>query len=135
MIELRFECQPGCTACCEQKGWVYITERDIVRQAEFLGLSPAAYEARYVYRTKNQLRLRKPPGKACHFLESGRCAIHPVKPVQCRLFPFWPELVEDRASWDGAAVYCPGIGKGGLVQIGAAMELASEMKTAYPYQY
>jgi hypothetical protein len=58
-----------------------------------------------------------------------------VKPVQCRLYPFWPELVENRANWEAERTMCPGIGKGGLVQIGAACETAAEMKTAYPAMY
>jgi Fe-S-cluster containining protein len=58
-----------------------------------------------------------------------------VKPTQCRLYPFWPELVENRAVWDSAAKYCPGVGKGELVQIGTACEIAGEMKQAYPALY
>ncbi len=57
---LRFECQPGCTACCEQKGFVYLVEADIPRAAAFLGMTPAAFERRYVYRTTHQIRLRVP---------------------------------------------------------------------------
>ena len=30
---MRFECQRGCTACCEQKGFVYLTEGDLARAA------------------------------------------------------------------------------------------------------
>src|ERR1039457_2767618 len=48
---LRFECQPGCTACCTQKGFVYLTAADLPRMASFLGMTPAAFERRYVYRT------------------------------------------------------------------------------------
>jgi hypothetical protein len=55
--------------------------------------------------------------------------------VQCRLYPFWPELVESRAAWKEEAKLCPGIGKGDLIQIGAALETADEMKRAYPSMY
>jgi hypothetical protein len=51
------------------------------------------------------------------------------------LYPFWPELVESRAAWKEEAKECPGIGKGELVQIGSALETASEMKRAYPSMY
>jgi Fe-S-cluster containining protein len=81
------------------------------------------------------LRFRKPPAGQCHFLTSEGCSIHPAKPTQCRLYPFWPELVEDRAAWNAERVDCPGIGKGELVQIGTACETASEMKRAYPSLY
>jgi Fe-S-cluster containining protein len=135
MDALRFECQPGCTRCCEVKGYVYLTEDDLRRAAAHLGLSTADFEARYVIRYRHLLRLRKPKGAQCHFLTEKGCSIHKVKPVQCRLYPFWPELVENRAVWNAAAKYCPGIGKGELVQIGTACEIAGEMKQAYPSLY
>jgi uncharacterized protein len=132
---LRFACVPGCTNCCRVQGWVYITEEDLQRAAAFLHLNAADFEAQYVVRTKHTLRLRKPKGSQCHFLQEGGCQIHPVKPVQCRLFPFWPELVENRDHWDEAAQNCPGIHRGPLIQIGDAMEIAQEMRRAYPSQY
>lgn len=133
---LRFQCQPGCTRCCEQRGWVWLSEDDLGKAAAFLGMTPEAFEVRYIVRTRHRLRLRKPRGRQCHFLEEGKgCGIHPVKPTQCRLFPFWPELVENREAWKGMATFCPGIGKGTLVQIGTALEIASEMRAAYPEQY
>jgi Fe-S-cluster containining protein len=131
----RFACQPGCVACCTQKGWVYLTEDDIARAAAFLGMTAAAFEKRYVYRTRNQRRLRMAEASACPFLVESGCSIHPAKPTQCRIFPFWPELVESRKEWFGAARYCPGIGKGELVQIEAASAQAAEMRVAYPHMY
>ncbi|MBL8173833.1 MAG: YkgJ family cysteine cluster protein [Bryobacterales bacterium] len=132
---IQFTCLRGCTACCEQKGWVYITEEDLRRAAGFLSIEPAEFESRYVVRTRHRLRLRKPKQSQCHFLRNGGCAIHPVKPVQCRLFPFWPELVSDRGQWQATGHYCPGIGQGPLIQIGTALESAHEMVTAYPSLY
>jgi uncharacterized protein len=132
---LRFECQPGCTECCRRRGFVYLTENDLVRAAEFLGMSPEAFEKRYVYRTRRLLRLRTPPDLHCHFLRDGGCAIHPVKPAQCRLFPFWPEMVEKRREWQKTAAWCPGIGKGPLVEIETARQDASEMRKNYPALY
>ncbi|MBI3209706.1 MAG: YkgJ family cysteine cluster protein [Candidatus Solibacter usitatus] len=132
---LQFTCIRGCTKCCEQKGWVYISDSDLLAAARFLGMKADAFEKRYVVRTRHRMRLRKPPGKQCHFLEEGGCSIHPSKPTQCRLFPFWPELVEDRKEWKRTGRYCPGIGQGPLIQIGTAVETAHEMKAAYPAMY
>ncbi len=132
---MRFACQPGCTKCCDVRGFVYITEENLRNMAAHVGLKAADFEAQYVVRFKRLLRLRKPKNSQCHFLREGGCSVHPVKPVQCRLYPFWPELVEDRANWEGERNVCPGIGKGELVQIGAACEMAAEMKTAYPHTY
>jgi Fe-S-cluster containining protein len=132
---LQFECQPGCTNCCQVQGFVYLTEQDLEQAAEFTGMSKRAFLRRFVYRTKNFLRLRKPRNSQCHFLVEGGCSLHPAKPTQCRLFPFWPELVEQRAEWNKTARHCPGIGKGALIQIGTALETAGGMRRAYPAMY
>jgi uncharacterized protein len=135
MSGLRFTCQPGCTKCCDQDGYVYLTEDDVKRAAEFIGMTARAFEAKYVYRTHHQIRFRKPRKKQCPFLLEDGCSIHPAKPTQCRTFPFWPELVEHRAAWDKTARFCPGIGHGPLIQIGTAVEMANEQRTAYPEMY
>src|SRR5579863_5805069 len=129
---LRFACQPGCTACCEQQGFVYLTESDLVRAAKFLDMRPADFERRYVYRTARRMRLRVPRDAQCYFLRDGGCSIHPAKPTQCRIFPFWPELVESRREWQKTAQYCPGMGQGPLIQIASAREQAQEMREGYP---
>ena len=135
MKVLRFECQPGCTKCCEQQGFVYLTREDLVRIAQYLDLPPNEFERRYVYRTKHLLRLRVPRERQCEFLGPDGCSIHAVKPVQCRAFPFWPELVDSKREWKKTAAWCPGIGKGELVQIEAARGRAAEMRAAYPSMY
>ena len=132
---LRFECQRGCTKCCEVRGFVYLTEDDVTRAARYVKMTREAFEAEYVIRYPTLLRLRKPPDRQCYFLNAEGCSIHPAKPVQCRLYPFWPELVENRQAWREEGKTCPGIGKGELVQIGSALEIANEMKTAYPTMY
>ena len=134
-MQLRFTCQPGCTNCCDQSGYVYLSEDDILRAAKFVHMSAAAFEAKYVYRTRHQRRFRKPRDKQCPFLKDHGCSIHPAKPTQCRTFPFWPELVEYREEWAHTARYCPGIGKGELIQIGSAMEIAEQQRRAYPEFY
>lgn len=128
MDALRFACQPGCTNCCRQRGYVYLTEEDLRRASAYLQMTVAEFEQRYVYRTRHLIRLRIPPGSTCHFLEENGCRIHPAKPTQCRAFPFWPELVESRDAWNETSQYCPGIGTGPLIQIGTALEIADEMR-------
>jgi Fe-S-cluster containining protein len=132
---VRFECQSGCTKCCEQQGFVYLTEEDIPRLAEYLGVSQAVFEQRYVYRTKNLQRLRVPRGKQCPFLNDGGCSVHPAKPLQCRAFPYWPELAGNKRNWEKVGKWCPGIGKGELVNIALAREVAEEMKAGHPHMY
>ena len=135
MDSVRFTCQKGCINCCTQKGFVYLTEGDLSQAARFTGMTARAFERKYVYRTRNEVRFRKPREKQCPFLAEHGCSIHPAKPTQCRTFPFWPELLERESEWKGTAKFCPGIGKGPLIQIGMALEMAEEQKKAYPKMY
>lgn len=105
------------------------------RAAAFLGMTAEAFESRYVYRTRNLRRLRTPRNTRCKFLRPDGCAIHPAKPTQCRLYPFWPEVIESTRAWYGTASKCPGIGKGTLVQIESVRAQADEMRAAYPTMY
>ena len=102
---------------------------------QFLGMTAKAFERKYVYRTRNQIRLRVPREKHCHFLRGEGCSIHPAKPAQCRIFPFWPELVSSRLEWLKTAAYCPGIGKGPLIRIASVQEQAREMREGHPGLY
>ncbi len=114
---------------------MYLTEEDIVNLAEFLGLTAAAFEKRYVYRTRNLRRLRVPRYAQCEFLKEGGCSVHPAKPLQCAAFPLWPELVGSKREWKKAGKHCPGIGKGPLVQIEVARAVAGKMRLAHPGLY
>ncbi len=134
-MKIRFECQTGCTKCCEEQGFVYLTEEDIPRIANYLGLSKAAFEKKHVFRTKHLRRLRVPRHANCAFLRDGGCAIHEVKPIQCATFPYWPELLVSHRTWHGAGQRCPGIGKGELVNIEMARGVADEMERAHPELY
>lgn len=128
---MRFTCLPGCTACCRQPGFVYLSEDDLARAAAHLGMPLRDFEERYVYRTRRRRRLRKPPGGTCPFLEDTGCRLHPDKPTQCRTFPFWPEIKEDPAT----ANYCPGIGEGPLISPEEVKRGEDEMREAYPEMY
>jgi Fe-S-cluster containining protein len=132
---MRFECQSGCTKCCEQQGFVYLTEDDIPRMAAFLAMTVATFEHRYVYRTRHLRRLRVPRHAQCEFLKEGGCSVHPAKPFQCAAFPFWPELVGNKKNWRKTSEWCPGIDKGDLVQIEKARSTAADMKAAHPHLY
>ena len=132
---MRFACQPGCTACCRQKGFVYLAAGDLERIAGFLGVAVAEFEKRHVYRTRHRMRLRVARESPCGFLRADGCAIHAVKPTQCRTFPYWPELVDAARQWRQVARYCPGIGQGELVHIEAARGEARRMREAYPGMY
>ena len=101
-----------------------------MRLATFLEMKPGAFEKQYVYRTKNLRRLRIPRRVNCVFLKADGCSVHAAKPLQCATFPFWPEMVDNRREWLRTAAWCPGIGKGPLVNIEMAQSIAETMRVA-----
>ena len=44
----------------------------------------------------------------------SKCLIYPVRPTQCRTWPFWPANLQSVESWCLAALRCPGINRGTL---------------------
>jgi Fe-S-cluster containining protein len=113
---LRFECRPDCGQCCTSHGehaYVYLERGEARRIARHLELSERQFRARYTARDEGQLVLRMDEPD-CPFLDGKRCGIYPVRPLQCRTFPFWSENLATRASWRRTARFCPGIDRGPL---------------------
>ena len=56
------------------------------------------------------------PNGDCIFYraEEARCSIYGVRPSQCRLFPFWTEVMRSEESWASYAKSCPGMNDGRL---------------------
>ena len=116
---LAFECV-SCGRCCAGpgEGYVWVTIDDIEAIAEFLEMPVDPFRKRYVRRVLKRFSLVEEPGsKDCCFLRYddrglSKCAIYPVRPTQCRTWPFWPGNLGDREDWCMAGRGCPGINRG-----------------------
>lgn len=110
---LRFECTQ-CGKCCRRPGIVVMTEEDILRASDYLGMDLHDFCERYLqYDEEDDLWfVHVKPGKGCVFLSDERCKIHDVKPAQCRTYPFWPELLVDAQTWREEGMLCEGIDRG-----------------------
>lgn len=85
-----FECQ-RCGNCCRECGYVHLSEKEIDACAAFLDLAINDFTDKYTRLTKHRsgLSLTEQNNGACIFLsQDGQCLIEPVKPLQCRQFPF-----------------------------------------------
>ncbi len=123
---LRFECT-RCAGCCGGfPGYVWITSEEIDRAAEFLRVTPDEFTEQYARRIGGRYTLKEVGNWNCVMLrlvgqavpgdakgDSG-CRIYPVRPVQCRTFPFWDENLQKKERWDHAAESCPGMNRGRL---------------------
>ncbi len=109
---VRFACT-DCGACCTgAPGWIQVSREEILAIAGYLGEEPRSLAARAVRREGDRLSLREGENGDCVFFKERRCQIHPVKPAQCRLYPFWFRNVRNEEAWDRTRRECPGIGEG-----------------------
>ncbi|MBN1900133.1 YkgJ family cysteine cluster protein [Candidatus Sumerlaeota bacterium] len=88
-----FHCQQ-CGECCSGEGVVNVTEEEISRIADYLGVSVEEFKEKWTRAAFFKgYWLQEKPNKDCIFLEGNQCVIQPVKPEQCRSFPFsWENL-------------------------------------------
>ncbi|RMF60300.1 MAG: YkgJ family cysteine cluster protein [Calditrichaeota bacterium] len=110
---LQFECT-GCGNCCSNnEGYVEISEEEAVAIANFLKISEAEFLKEYVTGSKDhRWELSSQPNGDCIFLQDNRCQVYPVRPLQCRTFPFWKENLKSAYRWKLLAGECPGINQG-----------------------
>ncbi len=115
---LRFECTQ-CGECCtarDEYAYVYLNADEVRVLADELGLGVAEFRHRYTFKDDlgwTQLRFES---ESCVFLEPGtkRCTVYGARPVQCRTFPFWRDLVDAKGWTDAARKLCEGIGRGAV---------------------
>lgn len=107
---LRFECT-GCGQCCTgAPGYIWVNQEEIQQIADFLKLSIEEFSRRYLRHVKGRLSLLEMPKTYdCVFLKDKKCQIYPVRPTQCRTYPWWPQNLKSEKEWKEAARYCEGI--------------------------
>ncbi len=108
---LSFECT-GCGNCCTgSPGYVWVTEEEIEEIAGFLGLPVSEIRKRYLRQKHGRFALieLKYKNYDCIFLKDNKCSIYPVRPTQCRTYPWWVSNLSSREAWEKASQTCEGM--------------------------
>jgi len=120
---LHFECVQ-CGGCCSGpgEGYIWVTKQEIKLITDYLRVSSEQLHNKYLRRIGlRRTIIEDPVTKDCIFLKKvegiKRCAIYPVRPNQCRTWPFWPENLASQNAWNNAAKKCPGINRGKLYSL------------------
>ncbi|MDF2577353.1 MAG: hypothetical protein K0S74_837 [Chlamydiales bacterium] len=112
---LRFKCTQCGRCCTGSPGYVWLTEEEMQAMAKYLDMSLTQFTQRYVRKVNGRFSLleyanQEEWGKYdCVFLKDNRCSIHPVRPKQCRTYPWWPENLASPKHWDKATLTCEGV--------------------------
>jgi len=91
----------GGHCCTGESGYIWAKYPEIEKMAEYLKLSVEEFATMYLRKVKHRYSLTEkklaPNNFACVFFdeEKKRCGIYPVRPLQCRTFPFWEQFKSD----------------------------------------
>jgi Fe-S-cluster containining protein len=124
---LRFTCTASGDCCTGGNGFVWLADVEIDRIAAHLNLSRKTFLKRHCRTVDGKTSLNErcnakgqwdctfltnPPADATAAPCARGCSIYPVRPTQCRTWPFWPENLTSRKAWNQAAKGCRGMNHG-----------------------
>lgn len=113
---LRFRCTRCGDCCTGAPGFVWVTEAELAALAAFRGESLEEVRGLYTKWTERGHSLREKLNGDCVFFDRKEgCTVYPVRPAQCRTWPFWESNVETVQAWEKTCAVCPGSGQGDLI--------------------
>jgi Fe-S-cluster containining protein len=115
---LQFTCTQCGPCCTGAPGYVWVTDADLEAIAAHLGLPLTEARALHSRTARGRRTLRERANGDCVFYDSKKgCTIYPVRPPQCRTWPFWESNVQTPEEWRKTCDLCPGSGQGDLIPI------------------
>lgn len=111
---IRFECQGSGNCCVSRGGYghVFLTKDDRKAIAKNLNLRASVFTKMFCEKESEIWKLKDGLQGECVFLRERKCSIYKARPIQCRTWPFWPEVLNARTWNKEVASFCPGVGKG-----------------------
>ena len=127
---IQFECQ-GSGKCCVSRnsyGFVYLSQKDIIRFSKHFNLSLKKFKDKYCQMTDGFIHLIEKielEGN-CIFLKNKKCSVYRSRPSQCRTWPFWNENMNSKVWNQDISINCPGVGKGKIIKAKAIEKFLQE---------
>ncbi|HSI35125.1 MAG: YkgJ family cysteine cluster protein [Phycisphaerae bacterium] len=134
---LAFSCTCSGNCCTGGPGFIWVDDDEIDKLAAHLGLSREETLRKHCKKVGRKWSIKDPRNARgqhdCTFLTEieltdadkaaakaeGRvvlkkrvCGIYPVRPLQCRTWPFWDGNLISKDDWAHAAKRCPGMNRG-----------------------
>jgi hypothetical protein len=111
--KIKFNCKQCGNCCSGDAGYIWLTETEQQNIADYLKLDLKTFLKKYCIKVFDKISLkeiRKSKNNYwCIFLNSDMsCKIYPVRPHQCRTYPFWKKIVNSKEYIDYVLKDCPG---------------------------
>jgi Fe-S-cluster containining protein len=125
---LRFECTQCGNCCTGSPGYVWVNDEEIRAIAAYLDKPLGEIRLLNTRPARGKVSLIEYPNGDCiYFDPRGRgCTIYPVRPVQCRTWPFWSSNLESPEAWRQLRSVCPGAGQGDLIPLETICQRAQQ---------
>ncbi len=108
---LRFSCTECGKCCTGSPGYVWVNHDEIDAMADYLKIPVDKFKRTYLRQKNGRYSLVELGSRNydCIFLKDKTCSIYPVRPTQCRTYPWWQRNLNSKESWEEAAKTCEGI--------------------------
>lgn len=115
---LRFTCTMCGKCCTGEPGFVWVTDDEAAALAKFLGDPVNEFLAVFTRKSRGRRTLKEKGNGDCVFYDRAKgCTVYPVRPAQCRTWPFWASNLKSEEAWDRTESICPGSGQGELIPV------------------
>lgn len=116
---LKFKCTQCGNCCTGPEGFVWVNAEEIEQIAAYIGKPLDEMKAEHTRAVGKRTSLKEFANGDCTFFDSEKrgCTIYPVRPRQCRTWPFWDSNLGSPRSWERVKETCPGAGKGNFFSL------------------
>ncbi len=136
---LQFSCTQ-CGHCCRHEpGYVFLSENDVKQAVDYLSISEEDFLKKYckivdIGFFKKVTLVEKSNYDCVFWLDGVGCEIYQARPLQCRSYPFWPNIMDSAESWAEEAKHCPGMNQGKLHKEKAINDWLEKREKEKPYR-
>lgn len=126
---LNFTCSQCGDCCTGAPGVVWVEEDELREIAEHLDKPIGEIRLFHTRLVRGRVSLVEHQNGDCTFFdpETRGCTVYPVRPIQCRTWPFWQSNLESEDKWKQVCQDCPGAGQGAFFSLEQVQERASRM--------
>ena len=116
---LKFRCTQCGNCCTGAPGVVWVNDEEIDAIARHLDKPVGEIRLMHTRPYPGGVSLTEFANGDCTFFDpkTRGCTIYPVRPRQCRTWPFWNSNLDTEDAWHDAARGCPGMGEGDFVSL------------------